>query len=86
MSILGQLFFQAAARLTRDPVVRAKAAEILENEIKPRAAETWRKAKPKLEEARDDLRDIAGETDPRKNPRAFASKVKQRFIDRKPRR
>ena len=84
MSILGRLFFRAAVRLTSDPRVRAKAAEVLEHEIKPIAAATWRKARPKLEEARDDLRDIAEKTDPRKNPRGFAAKVKERFIDRKP--
>ncbi len=83
MAILGRMLINAAARMARDPRVRAKAAELLEHEIKPRAAETWRKARPKLEAARDDLKVIAKQTDPRKDPGAFAAKLKKRFIDGK---
>ena len=36
----------------------------------------WRQTRPKLEAARDE------ETDPRENPRAFAVKVKEQFLDR----
>ncbi len=82
MVILRQLLSYAAARLRSDPRVRAKAADILEHEVKPRAAAAWRQTRPKLEAARDELRDIAEETDPRENPRAFALKVKERFLDR----
>ncbi len=82
MPILGRLLVYAAAKLTSDPRVRAKAADVLEREVKPRAAAAWRRTRPKLEAARDELRDIAEETDPRKNPRAFAVKVKERFLER----
>ena len=81
MLILQRLLSHAAARLTSDPRVRAKAADILEHEVKPRAAAAWRQTRPKLEAARDELRYIAEETDPRENPRAFAVKVKERFLD-----
>ncbi len=84
MVILGQFLVRAASRLARDPRVRAKAAEVLERDIKPMAEEAWRKTKPKLEAARDEVRSIAKETDPRRNPGAFAAKVKKRIIDRKP--
>ena len=83
MPILRRLFVHAATRLASDPRVRAKAAEVVEREVKPRAAAAWQRTRPKLEAARDDLRDIAAETDPRENPRAFAAKVKARFLDRK---
>ena len=63
--------------------VRAKAAEVLEHEIMPRVAATWDETKPKIAAARDELRDIARETNPRQNPGAFAAKVKRRFVDRK---
>ncbi len=82
MAILRRLLVHAAARLTSDPRVRAKAADVLEHEVKPRVAAAWRQTRPKLEAARNELRDIAEETDPRENPRAFAVKVKERFLDR----
>jgi hypothetical protein len=81
MAFLNRLFAQAAAKLASDPRVRAKAAEVVEREVKPRAAEFWRQTKPKLESARDELRDIAAEADPRDDPRAFAAKVRQRIRD-----
>jgi len=77
------MLVNAVARMARDPRVRAKAAEFLEQEVKPRAADTWRKTRPKLEAARDDVKVIARQTDPRKDPGAFAAKLKKRFIDGK---
>ncbi len=59
MAILRQLLVHAAARLTSDPHVRAKAADILEHEVRPRATAAWLQTRPKLEAARDELRDIA---------------------------
>ncbi len=82
MAILRRLRVHSAASLTSDPRVRAKAADILEPEVKPRATAAWPQTRPKLEAARDELRDIAEETDPRKNPRVFAVKVKERFRGR----
>jgi len=82
MAILNRLLAQAAAKLASNPRVRAKAAEVVEREVKPRAAEVWRQTKPKLESVRDELRDIAAETDPRDDPRAFAAKIRQRIRDR----
>lgn len=81
MAIISR-FISLATRLSADPRVRAKAADVYEKEVKPRAAETWRQAKPKLQAAGKDLRDIARETDARNNPGAFAARVKKRFIDR----
>ena len=82
MAILHRLLAQAAAKLASNPRVRAKAAEVVEREVKPRAAAAWRRTKPKLESVRDELRDIAEETDPRDDPRAFVAKVRQRIRDR----
>jgi len=81
-------------RLAQDPRVRDKAAElyrqevrprateIYQKEVKPRAKEAWQKGKPKLEKAKADLQDIARQADPRKDPRGFAKRVKQRFTDK----
>ena len=82
MRILPRLLMNAAKRIAADPRVRAKAAEVMQTEIKPRAEAAWRQAKPQFESAAAELRDIARETDPRANPRRFAAKVKQRFFDR----
>ncbi len=82
MRILPRLLINAAKRIAADPRLRAKAAEVMETEVKPRAAAAWRRAKPRLDNAAAELRDIARETDPRANPRRFAAKLKQRFLDR----
>ena len=82
MRILPRLLMSAARRIAADPRIRAKAAEVMETEIKPRAEAAWRQAKPRLENAAAELADIARETNPRANPRKFAAKVKQRFLDR----
>ena len=82
IAILRRLLINVGARLASDPRVRAKAADVLEHEVKPRAAAAWRRTKPKLEAAREELRDIAAEADPRENPRAFAAKLKDRMLDR----
>lgn len=86
MVMLRRLLINSVTRLARDPRVRAKAAELLQHEVKPRAAAAWRRTKPKLEAAREELRDIAAEADPREDPRAFAAKFKERFLDRRRRR
>jgi len=71
-----------AKQLASNPRARAKAAEVFEKEVKPRAARAWRQGKPKLEAARRDIQEIAREVDPRKDPGRFAAKLKRRFIDR----
>ncbi len=89
MPLLRRLLLHAARHIALDPRARAKAAEIYEKEVKPRARAAWRQARPKLDAAkaemdtaRAELKDIAAETDPRKNPRQFAARVKRRFLDR----
>ncbi|WP_421726353.1 hypothetical protein [Bauldia sp.] len=82
MAIISRLFVSAAARLARDPRVREKATEVFHTQVKPRAAETWQKTKPKLEATRDELADMARKTDARNNPGAFAAAVKKRYLDR----
>ena len=74
-----QLILYAARRIAADPRVRAKAAEVLETEIKPRAKAAWRATKPKIEAATAELKDIARETRPLKHPAKFAAKLKERL-------
>lgn len=82
MAIFPRLLLHAARRLASDPRVRAKAAEVYEEEVKPRAEAAWRRTKPKLEAAKAELHEIAAETDPRKHPRKFARKLKERLLER----
>ena len=83
MPILRRLLWEAARRVASDSRVQAKAAEVLATEVKPRAEAAWRQAKPKLDAAKAKLRDAAREANPRKHPRKFAAKVKERFLGRK---
>ena len=79
MLLIRQLVLYAARRIAADPRVRAKAAEVLETEIKPRAKAAWRQTKPKIEAAAAELKDIARETRPLQHPAKFAARLKQRL-------
>jgi hypothetical protein len=81
MAIISRWFISAATRLSTDPRVRAKAAELFETEVKPRAAETWQKTRPKIEATRDELKQMARDTDARNNPGAFAAALRKRYLD-----
>ena len=41
MPLIRNLLLQAAQKLAADPRVRAKASEVIEQEIKPRAEAAW---------------------------------------------
>ena len=81
MLILRTLLWQAARRVVGDPRVQAKAADLYQREVKPRAQAVGRTTRSRLAAGRDELRDIAGEIDPLDDPGAFLAKVKRRFID-----
>lgn len=59
---------QAARRIAADPRARAKAAEFVDQEVKPRLAA-----------ARDELKEISAEADPVRNPRDFAYRLGARI-------
>ncbi len=81
MVLLRRLLFQAARRIAADPRVQDKAAEFYQGQVRPRAQAAARETGSRLKAARDELRDIAAETDPRDDPKGFANKVKRRFLD-----
>ncbi len=81
MPLIHRLLLAAARRAAADPRVRAKAAEIYQNEVNPRARAAWQETKPRLAAAKQDLKEIAAETDPRRDPKGFAVKLKRRFVD-----
>ncbi len=82
MTLLQRLLLNAARKIAANPEAREKAAEIYRDEVKPRAEQAVKKAKPKMDAARAELRDMAAETDPRREPARFAGRVMRRVIDK----
>lgn len=70
MPLLRNLLIGAARRIASNPEVQARAAQTYETEVKPR-----------LRAAGDELRDIARETDPRRDPGGFARRLGARIRD-----
>ena len=66
MSFLRRLVIRVAHELRDNPEARAKAEQVLEDDVKPRAQKAWKDAQPKIEEAKLDLK-------------RFARKVKQEY-------
>ena len=89
MPLFRRLLAAAVQRIAADPRARAKAAEVYENEVKPRAEAAWQKNKPKVEAAWQqnkpkveakaaDLKEYARKKATRENLEKLADKVKQR--------
>ena len=83
MPLLRQALFYAARRLASDPRLRRRAAEVLENEVKPRAQAALREVKPKVRAVREDLKDAARTVDVRKDPIGFANEAVDRLRQRR---
>jgi len=82
MTILRQILINAARRIAADPRAQAKAADLVETEIKPRARAAADKAKPKIAAAKAEIRNIASQTDPLDKPAEFAGRLTRRIIDK----
>lgn len=80
MPVLRNLLFMAARRVMTDPRVRAKAADMYDAEVRPRAHNAAKATKANLDFARDELREIAAEIDPRDDPKAFLRAAKKRLF------
>ncbi len=59
MPFLRRLVITAARALVQNPEARAKAREVLDKEVKPRAKEAWREARPEIERAGRGLKQFA---------------------------
>ena len=81
MSLLRNFLFKAARRVATDERVQRAAADTYRDQVKPRAQAAWKKAQPRLEEAKADIGRIAEETDARRHPARFAGKATKRVID-----
>ena len=79
--LLRRLLAEAARRVAADPRIQAKAANLYETEVAPRAKTVARETKANYDFARSELADIARETDPLKDPKGFLAKAKRRLYD-----
>ncbi len=59
MSLLRRFLIRAAQELRHNPEARAKASQVLEEDVKPRAKQAWRAAQPKIENAKLGLKRFA---------------------------
>ncbi|MBD20150.1 MAG: hypothetical protein CMM37_03815 [Rhodospirillaceae bacterium] len=82
MPLIRNLLFHAARRAMNDERFRQKASETLEKEIKPRIDAALSKAKPRVDETREDIKNIAAETKPLENPAKFTGRVTRRILDK----
>jgi len=79
MPLIRILLARAARRIASDPRAQAKAVEVFHQEVAPRAAKAWQETKPRLSAAKDELKDLAGEADPLREPARFAGKLARRI-------
>lgn len=79
MMLWRRLLFRAAVRAASDPRLQAKAREVFDKDVRPRAEDAWRRTKPRLNAARADLLDAAKAADPRLDPGRFAGEVIKRW-------
>lgn len=68
MPLLRRLLIGAARRIAANPEVQARAADSYETAVKPR-----------LQAAGDELRDLARESDPLRDPAGFARRLGARI-------
>ncbi|MDE0165645.1 MAG: hypothetical protein OXL36_11175 [Bryobacterales bacterium] len=59
MRFLRRLVVRAAQELAANPEARAKASQVLEENIKPRAKKAWQQAQPEIENAKQGVKSYA---------------------------
>lgn len=82
MPRLSRLLVAAARRLAANHEVRAKVAEVVEKDIKPRAQQVWQKNKPKIEAKAAELNEQVRKKATRENFDKLAEKVRERLRER----
>ena len=91
--MISKLFYKiakfAVGELAQNPELLAKPANFLKERVVPGAKAGWKKAKPKVEQAKDaavcatkDVAEVARENDPREDPKKFLSEASQILRDR----
>lgn len=59
MSLFRRLVVRGVRVLMQHPEAQAKAREVFEEEVKPRARQAWKEAQPEIERARRGLKRFA---------------------------
>ena len=59
MRLLTRLIARAARELAQNPEARAKAAQVLRDDVKPNAEKLWTKAQPEIKNAKSGLTNFA---------------------------
>jgi len=59
MRFLRRLVVRDAQELAANPEARAKASQVLEENIKPRAKKAWQQAQPEIENAKQGVKSYA---------------------------
>ena len=91
--LISRLFYKiakfAVGELAQNPELQAKTASFVKERVVPGAKAGWKKAKPKLEQAKDaavsatkDVAEVARVNDPREDPKKFLSEACKRLRDR----
>ena len=91
--LISKLFYKiakvAVGELAQNPEIQAKAAKVVEERFVPGVKVGWKKAKPKLQQAKtftvdatNDVVAVAKKIDPRENPKQFISEISERLRDR----
>ena len=52
MNLLRRLVIRAAQELAANPEARAKASQVYEDDVKPRARKAWQEARPEIKNAK----------------------------------
>jgi hypothetical protein len=82
--LMRRIVWRAAVTAAQNPRVQAKAAEVYTTQVKPRAEETWARAKPVIDAKRAELKDVASETPPLKRPLAFSRRAAASLVRTRP--
>ena len=91
--LISRLFYKiakfAVGKLAQNPELQAKTASFVKERVVPGAKAGWKKAKPKLEQAKDaavsatkDVAQVARENDPIEDSKKFLSKASQKLRER----
>ena len=83
--MMRRLFWRAATRLAADPRIQARAYDVFEQEVKPRARALGKQVEPAVRAVREDVSEAARDANPLRDPKQFASGLKSRFDKRRQR-
>ena len=77
--MLRRLMIHLAIKAASDPRVQAKLREEFNKNIRPQAESAWRKAQPRIDEAREKIDEAAKVANPRTDPGRFVGEIIKRW-------